>query len=453
MNNVKLSKLWDSLQSSYWFIPSLFALASIVLAIFMLEVDRRGNSTDWWWIYTGGPDGARGLLSAVAGSMVSVTATAFSITIVALQLAASNFGPRLLGNFMKDTGNQVVLGTFIGTFIYCLLVLRTVRGDGDGYNEFVPQFSVTVGTLLAITSIAFLIYFIHHASTIIQASHIIAQVSGELDKAIDRLFPANIGQPSLFDRQHLAEIPNNFESQASSVKSNKNGYLQAIDEEELMKLTREFNLLVRLEIRPGKFVLKGSHILVAFPGDKVDAEMSRRINDLFILGRERAEYQDIEFPIDQLVEIALRALSPGINDPFTALRCIDRLSAALARLAQRDFPSPYRYDGDNNLRIIAETVKFEQLADRAFNQIRLYGKSDLAVTVTLLESIATIADYTDNPKYRGVLRRQADAIERASRDSFAEENDLQEIFSKYKKAIDALDRDKVDKFYSASDRD
>src|SRR4028119_413603 len=193
MKNVKLSKLWDSLHSSYWFIPTLMAAISIILAWAMLTVDRTGGTPNWWWIYTGGTDGARSLLSSVAGSMVSVVATAFSITIVALQLASSNFGPRLLRNFMQDTGNQIVLGTFIATFIYCLLVLRTIHSEGEGHSLFVPQLSVTVGTGLALASIGVLIYFIHHAATIIQASHVISEVSADLNDAIKRLFPANIG--------------------------------------------------------------------------------------------------------------------------------------------------------------------------------------------------------------------------------------------------------------------
>ena len=158
----------------------------------MLTVDRTGGTPNWWWIYTGGTDAARSLLSSVAGSMVSVVATAFSITIVALQLASSNFGPRLLRNFMQDTGNQIVLGTFIATFIYCFLVLQTIHGKGDGYSFFVPHLSVTVGTVLAIPSMGVLIYFIHHASTIIQASHVITQVSDDLANTIDRLFPEQI---------------------------------------------------------------------------------------------------------------------------------------------------------------------------------------------------------------------------------------------------------------------
>lgn len=431
MKNVKLSKLWDSLHSSYWFIPTLFAVGAIILAFTTLNLDRTGASPSWWWIYTGGTDGARSVLSAVASSMVSVVATAFSITIVALQLAASNFGPRLLRNFMKDTGNQVVLGTFIATFIYSLLVLRTIRGDADEYNKFVPQLSITIGILLAIASIGVLIYFIHHASTIIQASHIITQVSDELDKAIDRLFPEKIGYPSSQPQRQIGEIPANFDLEACAVTATSNGYLQAIDDEELMKITTKYNLLLRLETQPGKFIVKGSEMMMVFPGERVNNNLKKQINDAFILGKERTEYQDIEFPINQLVEIALRAISPGINDPFTAIRCIDRLSAGLSRLAQSDFPSPYRYDKNHNLRIIAEPIKFENLVDLAFNQIRSYAQSDAAVTIRLLEAIATIATYTHNPKYQVILRQHADMIERGSHEGLSEENDRQDIQKRY----------------------
>lgn len=439
MKNVKLSKLWDSLHSSYWFIPTLMALGSMILAIAMLTLDRAGNTPNWWWIYTGGTDGARSVLSSVAGSMVSVVATAFSITIVALQLASSNFGPRLLRNFMQDTGNQIVLGTFISTFIYCLLVLRTIHGEGDEYNEFVPQLSVTVGTVLAIASIGVLIYFIHHASTIIQASHVITQVSGDLDKAIDRLFPETVGEGKANHPRQVGEIPANFEAEASPIKADRDGYLQAIDDGELMQIARQYKLLVLLKNRPGKFIVKGSDLAMVLPGEQVNHHLTQQINDAFILGKERTEYQDIEFPIDQLVEIALRAISPGINDPFTAIRCIDRLSAGLSRLAQRDFPSPFRYDGEQNLRVIVEGVTFAMLVDTAFNQIRQYSKSDVAVTIRLLEAIACIATYTRNSKQREALRRHAEMILNSSREQISQEQDQQDVRDRYERVIKALE--------------
>ncbi|NJK75902.1 MAG: DUF2254 domain-containing protein [Oscillatoriales cyanobacterium RU_3_3] len=439
MKNVKLSKIWDSLHSSYWFIPTLMALGSMILAISMLTLDRAGNTPNWWWIYTGGTDGARSVLSSVASSMVSVVATAFSITIVALQLASSNFGPRLLRNFMQDTGNQIVLGTFIATFIYCLLVLRTIHSEGEEYKEFVPQLSVTVGTVLAIASIGVLIYFIHHASTIIQASHVITQVSGELDKAIDRLFPEKMGDDRANKPRQIGEIPANFDAEASPIKATFEGYLQAIDDGELMKIARHENLLVFVKTHPGKFVIAGSNLAMVLPGERVNHHLTKQINDAFIIGKERTEYQDVEFPIAQLVEIALRAISPAVNDPFTAIRCIDRLSAGLSRLAQRDFPLPYRYDGSRNLRIIAEGVTFEELVNSAFNQIRQYGKSDVAVTIRLLEALARIVPYTRNFQQRETLRRHAQMILNSSCEHISQEDDRQDVRDRYQRVITALE--------------
>ncbi|MBD2356480.1 DUF2254 domain-containing protein [Tolypothrix sp. FACHB-123] len=439
MRNVKLSKLWDQLHSSYWFIPAVMAVAATALAFIMLSLDRSGNADiNYWWIYTGGADGARSLLEAVAGSMVSVAATAFSITIVALQLAASNFGPRLLRNFMQDTGNQFALGTFLSTFIYCLLVLRTIRGEGDGYSQFVPQLSVTVGILLAIISIGVLIYFIHHASTIIQASHVIINVSDDLEKTIKRLFPEKVGEGKT-EQDVTASILISFEEESYPIPAMKTGYLQAIDDEEIMNIACKYNLLIGLQTRPGKFLVKGSDLVRVFPEEIVNAKLVKQINDAFILGIERTEQQDIEFPIDQLVEIALRAISPGINDPFTAIRCIDRLSAGFCQLIQRDFPSPYRYDHNHKLRVIAEGTNFTELINRAFNQIRQYSKSDVGVTIRLLEALGTIANYTNNRQYCASLKRHAEMILQDSREGLVQEQDRQDVERQYDAIIKALD--------------
>ena len=443
MKNVKLAKLWDSLHSSYWFVPTIMTAIAIALAFTMLSLDRAGYYTlieKWGWIYTGDANGARSLLSAIGGSMITVAGTTFSITIVALQLAASNFGPRLLRNFMQDTGNQIVLGTFIGTFIYCLLVLRTVHGDGDGYNEFVPQLSVTGGIVLAIASIGLLIYFIHHASTIIQASHIISEVSADLDRVIDRLFPKKIGRGLSESKQSLRDIPANFDEDACPIRSAGSGYVQAIDDEKLMKIACKHQLLLRILSRPGKFIIQGSNLVMVWPGERVNQKLSDQINDAFILGKERTEQQDVEFPIAQLVEIAIRAISPAVNDPFTAIRCIDRLSAGLSRLAQKDFPSPYRYDKDKNLRAIAEPVTFAGLTDTAFNQIRQYGKTDVAVTIRLLEAIAAIAGYTRNHKDRLTLLRHAETIKRDSFEQVSEELDRKDIEKRYQAVVKAIEQ-------------
>ncbi len=435
---VKLFKLWDSLHSSYWFVPALMAALAITLAFAMLALDRTGKSgpvENLNWVYTGGPEGARTLLSAVAGSMITVAGTVFSITLVALQLASSQFGPRLLRNFMQDTGNQIVLGTFISTFIYCLLVLRSIRGED--YNVFVPQISVTVGIILVLTSIGVLIYFIHHASTSIQAENVIAEVGEELEKTIERLFPEKIGLGEENSKRFLKELPANFEQEAYIIPSLKSGYFQAIDGEMLIKIAQKKDLVLRVLYRPGKFVVQKSNLVMLWPKERVNRHLIKQIRETLILGRQRTEHQDVEFPVNQLVEIAVRALSPGINDPFTAIRCIDQLSVALSHLAAKEFPSPYRYDNDNVLRLIVEPVTFTGIIDEAFNQIRQYGSTSVAVMIRLLEAITTIAERTGNKKYRCCLLHHANAIERASR-QISEQLDRQDIEARYQAAILAI---------------
>ncbi|MBD2258040.1 DUF2254 domain-containing protein [Pseudanabaena sp. FACHB-2040] len=440
MRNIRLSKLWDTLQSSYWFLPTIMAVGAIALAFGLVALDRTTpkDVPGLSWLYQGGADGARAVLSAIAGSMATVAATAFSITIVALQLASSSFGPRLLRNFMQDQGNQIVLGTFIATFIYCLLVLRTIRGED--YQLFVPQLSVTVGVVLAIISIGVLIYFIHHASTIIQVSHVIAEVSHDLEQVTDRLFPENLGQNFQNQEDGSEEIPGDFEANAYSVLATGTGYLQGIDDKTLMKIACQANLLLCLQTRPGEFILQKSPLVLVYPSDRISDKLEEHIRSAFLLGRDMTEQQDVAFPIEQLVEISLRALSPAINDPFTAIRCIDRLSAGLARLASREFPSPYRYDKSYKLRIIAEPVTFERLADTAFNQIRHYGCSDRMVASRLLDAIATVARFTRNSKQRYALQQHAEAVWSDSQRQLAQKQDLEAVEQHYQKALSALQR-------------
>lgn len=439
MKNVKLSQLWDWLFSSYWFIPTLMTASAIALSFGTVMFDRMGKKgpiESLGWIYAGGPDGASTVLSTIAGSMITVAGTAFSIVIVALQLASSQFGPRLLRNFMQDRGNQIVLGTFIGTFIYCLLVLRTVRSDE--YDLFVPQISVTVGLILAIASIGVLIYFIHHASISIQAWNVIHQVSKDLNKGINRLFPQQIGHSLSQKLRWVEEIPADFDKEASPILATGSGYLQAINEEQLMKIATSQDLLLRLNYRPGKFIVQGNELLSVWPGERVDKKLTQQINQAFIRGTQRTENQDVEFSVNQLVEIALRAISPGINDPFTAIQCIDHLSAALCCLAQRDFPSPYRYDDDNHLRIIANSVTFAHLIDDTFNPIRNYGSSDMAVSLRLLDAIAVIASRTQNKKYKAVLLHHAKMIRHSSQQAASEDGDRHRIEERYLAAVVSL---------------
>jgi uncharacterized membrane protein len=440
MKQTKFSKIWDSLHSSFWFIPSLMVVLAIGLSFLTIQLDQSLKTNiigQLGWAYSLGPSGSRAILSAIAGSMVSVATTAFSITIVALQLASSQFGPRLLRNFMQDTGNQIVLGTFISTFVYSLLVLRTINGVED--DEFVPHLAVTFGIGLAIASIGVLIYFIHHSASSIQVDQVITKVGHELQGAIERLFPDKIGKgASKYQQDPIRDIPANFARDAFPIKATNSGYVQAIDDNLLMQIATENDLLLRVQKRPGKFVVQGSELVLVFSGERVNKQLIKKINDAFILGLQRTEQQDVEFSINQLVEIAVRALSPGINDPFTAIRCIDQLSASLSYLAQREIPSPYRYDENDKLRVIAEPISFADMTDAAFNQIRQYGKTSVAVTIRLLEAIAVIVPYTYHKADRAALLRHANMIERGSQEGIPEELDRKDVEEQYLAVVKAI---------------
>ncbi len=437
----KFSKLLDSLHSSFWFIPSLMVILAIVFSFLTIHLDQTSKTDvigQLGWAYSLGPSGSRAILSAIAGSMVSVATTAFSITIVALQLASSQFGPRLLRNFMQDTGNQIVLGTFISTFVYSLMVLRTINGVEE--NEFVPHIAVTCGIGLAISSVGVLIYFIHHSATSIQVDHVISKVGCELDEMIDRLFPKQMGRGASKHRAEPlpSEIPANFDREASPIPANSSRYVQAINIDQLMQIATESNILLQLQRRPGDFVIKGSPLALIYPAESGGKKLVKQINDAFVLGSQRTDQQDVEFSINQLVEIAARALSPGINDPFTAVRCIDQLSAALCHLAQKEIPSAYRYDDQDKLRVIAEPVTFVDVTDAAFNQIRQYGQTSVAVTMRLLEAIAVIVPFTHTKADRAALLRHSNMIDRGSQEGITEELDRKDVKERYLAAVKAI---------------
>ncbi len=442
MRKINQIKIRETLSSSYWYVPTLMTGIAIALAFATLTLDRAGKyesieKLGRGWVYTGGAEGALTLLSTIANSMITVAVTAFSITLVALSLASQQFGPRVLRNFMQDKSYQFVLGTFTATFIYCLLVLRTV--DSDQQKLFVPHISLTVALLLTLASIGMLIYFIHHAVTSIHAWHIIRKISSELNTSIDYLFSERLGDGmSKYKQQPSEEIPSRFSHEASTISAAYSGYIQAIDYKRLMKIAKSKNLLMRLKKRPGKFVVQGTELMMVWPGELVNQKLIKQINNTFILGGERTPSQDVEFSIRQLVEIAIRAISPAVNDPFTALRCIDQLCVALCRLAEKDFPSPYRYDEDKNLRLITNPVTFAGLIDDAFHQIRQYGRQDVAITIHLLEVIAIIAEHTHNNSDRAALLRHANMIQRGSQEGLPEELDRKDVDTRYQKVQKTL---------------
>ena len=438
---VQIFKTWDRVRSSFWFLPAVMAGGAMVLAFATVALDE--PVTDWltikWgWTFTGGAEGASSLLGAIAGSMITLAGVVFSMTLVALSLASSQLGPRLLRNFMRDTTTQTVLGTFVATFLYCLLVLRTIRRADE--IAFVPHLSVTLGVLLAVVSVGVLIYFIHHVSVSIQANEIVARVGTELIEGIDRLFPENIGQgaPRIPTEPPDAGFLDTFGRKARPVGSARDGYLQFVDGDALMVLAMQEDVVIRLERRPGHYVVADRPLVLVWPGNRVTDQLADRVNSAFALGNQRTSGQDIEFAVNQLVEIAIRALSPGVNDPFTAMACVDHLGSALCRLAQRDMPSPYRHDTQDQLRVITPVFTFPDITDAAFNQIRQYGRSSAAVTIRLLETIAVVTGSVHRPEDRAALLRHAKMIARGARGGLLEDEDRQEVEERFQSANQLL---------------
>ncbi|MEX2662338.1 MAG: DUF2254 domain-containing protein [Vicinamibacterales bacterium] len=437
----RLRASWEYLRGTYWAVPSAMAVAAVGLSVGMIQLDEAATAgllDRLSWIYTGGPEGARAVLSTIAASMITVAGVTFSITIVALTLASQQFGPRLLRNFLRDLGNQVVLGTFVSTFIYCLLVLRTVRGGDD--EEFVPHLAVTVGVVLAMLSLGVLIFFIHHVATSIQASRIIANVAEDLEAAIDRLFPDTIGEDAA-TADPAGGSPDEsdaIDEGSREVGATTTGYVQSIDARGLMEVARARNVVVRVRARPGAFVRKGQALLTVGPtpphGDRDD----KPFQNVFIIGSDRTGTQDVTFFIDQLVELAVRALSPGINDPGTARLCIDRLEQVLCHLGRRRLPSAARHDDEGRVRVFAPPPTFAGIVESAFDEIARYSRSSVSVTCRLLEAVGSVGSCVRREADRRALRRQAAEIAGRVRESPFSEGDRERIARCYRETLTAL---------------
>lgn len=401
--NGRIRARLQTVRSSYWFVPSIMALTAIVLGAGMIWLDVR-LGTSWIkgvsWYQQIGVDGAREVLSTIAGSMITVAGVVFSITIVALSYASGQYGPRVLTNFMSDRGNTVTLGTFIATFLYCLAILRTIH---SGEDSFVPQLSVLLALLLAICSIAVLIYFIHHVPQTIHINHVVARIGEQLVANAKERFPAKIGHEPEPERQQ--PVPSGRPWKA--VPSDVTGYIQVIDSDHLLKLAKQKDVLVRLRYRPGDFVLAGRGLADVTPARKVDDQLCEELRECFTAGKKRTPEGDIMFLVSELVEIAARALSPGVNDPMTAVTCLDWLGAGGTEFAQRRLPDPVRVDDDGEPRVVALPSGFADFLQRSFGRVRPYAAADAIAALHFLRVLGEIGAACRDREQLQQLRRQA----------------------------------------------
>ncbi|MFO7939704.1 MAG: DUF2254 domain-containing protein [Bacteroidales bacterium] len=433
MIKTRISYIWQLLISSFWFIPSALVLLSIVLASFLLYLDTNivyQPSGFLRLFFTGDADSARTILSTTAGAMIGVAGTVFSITLVALTLASSQFGPRLLQNFMHDKLNQVVLGTYIATFIYCLLILRTVKSEAE--TPFVPNLSVLFTLLLCIANILLLVVFIHHISISIQADQVIANINKYLHTHIKTLFPEELGEEpdTSLTSKELENYRKTF-SHTTQIRAANSGYLQAVDNSWLMQTAKTENLFIQMPIKPGDFLVQEQVLAEVYSKDDLSDTTHLVIQKAFILGSKRTATQDAEFAIHQLVEIAARALSPGINDPYTAITCIDNLSAIMCHLTKTRFPSSQRFDAEGELRVETHPLTFSGMMDAAFNPIRQYSEKNPAVVIRMMEALSRIARFSKKPNQQESIQRHVNMLYNSAQDSLKERNDFQDLKKRY----------------------
>lgn len=415
MNGIQtwLITLWHKLRASYWFIPTLMTVAAFILGFVSTSVDRQlkmEKPDRWSYIYTGGADGARALFSTVSGSMITVAGVVFSVTVLILALAAQQFGARLLHNFMRDRGNQIVLGTFVSTYVFCLVALAQVRGLDE--RSFVPHVTVTVAVVMALASLGVLIYYIHHVASSISPATIIQTVGVELDYAMKHLYPKEIGEGGT--EKPIDEALASDEQQwppPFSITATKGGYVQYLDGDGLMEICRDNRWIIRTLKRPGSLVLKDDEIAQLYTAEEPTHQEIAKVRSAFVIGHERTSMQDIIFPINQLVQLAQRALSPGINDPQTAMLAIDRLTISLAMLAKREIPSGKRLDEEGRLRLVTRPHTFEEAVQAAIDPIRHYAGNSLLVSLRLMLTLEELAKRIRTPEHLSTLRRQIEQFD------------------------------------------
>ncbi|MFN2375545.1 MAG: DUF2254 domain-containing protein [Candidatus Binatia bacterium] len=356
-----------------------------------------------------------------------------SSTLIALSVASSQYSSRVLRNFMSDRGTQSVLGAFVGIFAYCLVVLRTIRGGDEG--AFVPSLAVLGGLLLGLVGIAVFIYFIHHISLSIQASHILAAVSAETLQTVGQLYPRDPGGEGAAPEPVQTGAVQAWHPVAAA----ETGYVQSLDTKDLLAFASERGTVVRMEARVGQFVVEGLP-LAFLRGTPPTDDDSRRLTGLYTVGRQRTAKEDATFGIRQLVDVALKALSPGINDTTTAVMCIDHLTAILVCLADRRIDSRYR-SADGAVRLLTCGPTYADFIDESFDQIRQNAAGNVAVLDSLLGSLERLASETTRPSRRPVLLEHALAVSELVRRSVPAARDRQRLDVRSARVLAVLRRE------------
>ena len=438
----RLLSLWSRINASYWFYPAIFSILAFFLALGTIALDRGVASeflTSNKWLIPARPSGASNMLQVIAGSTIGVAATVFSITIVAVSYASGTYGPRLLSNFMEDKGNQLSLATFIGTFVYAVMVLRVVRQEdespaavlnGDAMPGFVPQLSLLVAIVMMLASIGVLVFFLNHVPDSIRINTVLEDIGKRLIRQIQRRFPhegEGIDWPEVKTERE--------------VHAERAGYIEIINFDGLDELAKEHDGRIVLFVEAGNFIhppraLAGLHAM----GD--DDRIAEKVRDCFVLSGLRTPTQDLRFLLDELVEIALRALSPGINDPFTAMTALHWMGAATAELGTRVLHESANDDDEDRkdpakARVIPLTTDFTGYVAAGFGAARSAVATSRKATLCMFGALENCADAVSSDKRLAVLREEGAKL-LAQAESSLSGPDLVEVHERHRQFLHHL---------------
>jgi uncharacterized membrane protein len=416
----------ETLRTNLWLIPAAESIAAVLLFVVTLSVDHAAfhhEITLPSWVISGSPDAARQILSSLAAALITVVGVVFSVMIVTLTLASSQFGPRMLRTFIRDRGTQLTLGTFVATFFYAMLVLISIGAT------FVPHLSVTVALALTAIDLGVLIYFIHHTATAIQLPEVIASIATDLAAAIDTEGAAPAGPAGIVNGPAADVLQARLDRDGRVVVAPAGGYLRFVRHATLVRIAAEYDAVIRLHYRPGHFLTHGHPMATVWPPGVADT-IAHRLERVHITGPLRTLSQDIAFGIDQLVEIAIRALSPAVNDTFTAMTCIDWLGDSLCKIAVDWHPHVLHRDGNGEIRLITAPVSYERLVQRSFEKVRQAASGMPAVLIRQLEALEKVMAVAPDAR-SAVLLDQAAMIQRLSLRSVFEPADQSDVTARY----------------------
>ncbi len=411
MRRVSARYKWDRLKVSFWFAPVVMSLGAILLSWTMYWIDFRipnealqGSNL----IISGTPGELRSMLVGMATTTLATAGVVFTLLTLPLSTVVAQYGSRLLRVFLGDRTTQLVLGMFVATFVYCLSAATSIPSI-ETHPES-PQVTVTVGIVLMLGTFASLVLLVQHISTMLQAPNIAAMAGAELRDVVRAAIPddnqsANERNDRLETKpDHLVEI------KGYEVQVRKTGYIQYIDPEILLTLAQEKNLVIRLLRKPGQFIRDGMIVALIWPADQVDATLDRQIRQAFQIGNGRTPTQDVAYAVNQLAEMAVRAMSAAINDPFTAMTCLDYIGEGLAIFIQQGEKGSHFYDPDGELRLILEPVTFDELLSAAFDILRHCGCDSPSVLQHMLEVIERVGQEARSTKTRQELLRHVNLI-------------------------------------------